>query len=1096
MTCEKKAETMYQQAKQSDPTSLMIGMLAVLGSPEVDETVRRHDAILLRQLVNKGPEKDFCFPRLSAAHKMEFASELLRLFEVETLPRIQTKIGDVVSKLAEYVCDTEDPRGSLGPPNGWPALLPLVFRMADPASNQNRESCVAAISLLKACVGTLQDGVVGARTELQTILSNALQNSDLKLRTAALLLVCEIVGVVQKKDWVSLLQTAPVLWQVLEQMAAANDTDTLQEAMQALIEVATLEPDFFKASLQQNMQPAQFFAAVAKNRQMESLRPMALEWLVSFLEKRSKWLTKTLPAFAALCVEVCMELMLEVEDGEQELKVWAERMDDEEGDEDEDELFHAGEEAIDRVAQAVTMESLGTVLFQVIGTYVKQEQWQAKHAALAAVKQTVEYVEEKEHVNQMAQLLIQHVDSNHPRVRYKALHAIGQLANDQSPHFQEAWHEKLMPVLLMKMDDPVDRVAAMAMSAFVSFGEELDKALMASYAQGFMMKLVNKLQTSQHRGVREESITSIAVIAGVIEKDFSQYYGEIMPMLKHFVMKATAQNENRLRGKSFECMSLLGIAVGKEKFLPDAKDAISEMMKTQLEADDVQREYIKEASERIAQCLKRDFEPFLQHLLPGLFRSLKIEEEAVNGPVDEDDDEYVQVTNGEGKTVQVKSSKFEELSQAVQLLLCFCTELEGAYFDYAQTTAEHLLPLLTPGDDEMSMLIEDVRGTALQVWALLIKVAKVGAQERGIQSALPQQLFTTGLQKTFETMEKSSEAEKLSETASGITECIKNVGPGVLSASEVHQLVGKIFALTDQSLQRSQELEKVKQEQKSGDAAAVQALGGEDEDDEEDDQEQEEEQCRRNYEEVLGALMQVAPAEFMPCLEQCGQKITMWLQRKDLKVLALYLACDLILHLKEESVKVWPIFMPQVFASLSDADADLRTAGAYAVNLAAPLNSFAEAAPQAFQELARIVGAPKPKKRDDKGKIAFDNAVAALLSLAKSKPSHCPAGLEVWPLILSKLPLRDDEEEAQKVHESLADLVLAQEPSLVGGDGKNLGPTLSILAEVHHMEGICNKTTEEKILQIFKMIPQNILGGLAAGFTGKQQKKIESMLAG
>merc|ERR1719335_1036448 len=106
------------------------------------------------------------------------------------------------------------------------------------------------------------------------------------------------------------------------------------------------------------------------------------------------------------------------------------------------------------------------------------------------------------------------------------------------------------------------------------------------YAPPMMQKLVEKLQVTQHRGVREESITVIAV---VIEKDFSRYYDGIMPMLKQFVMHATGERENRLRGKAFECMSLLGIAVGKEKFCPDAQEAISEMMKTPLEADDVQR---------------------------------------------------------------------------------------------------------------------------------------------------------------------------------------------------------------------------------------------------------------------------------------------------------------------------------------------------------------------------------------------------------------------------------------------------------------------------------------------------------------------------
>ncbi|CAE8709034.1 unnamed protein product, partial [Polarella glacialis] len=408
---------------------------------------------------------------------------------------------------------------------------------------------------------------------------------------------------------------------VLQQLAQAKEEDLLQECIQGFIDVATVEPDFFKGQLQASMEPAKFMASVARTREVSDngLRNLALEWLVTYLEKRTKWCIKSLPNYAPLVLEASMDLMLEVEDGEDELKAWAARMDDEEGEEDEDELYHFGEESIDRVVEAVQMEQLGTSVFRLIGHFASQASWQAKHAALAAIKQTVEYVEEQAHVDEMAKLLLQHVDHPHPRVRYTALHGIGQLANDQAPKFQETSHQTVMPALLKKMDDPVDRVAAMAMSAFVSFGEELDTSLMATYASAMMQKLVNKLQTSQHRGVREESITSIAVIAGVIEKDFSAYYDGIMPMLKQFIMHATSEKENRLRGKSFECMSLLGIAVGKEKFLPDARDAISEMMKTPLEADDVQREYIKEASERICQCLKKDFAPFLTHLLPGIF---------------------------------------------------------------------------------------------------------------------------------------------------------------------------------------------------------------------------------------------------------------------------------------------------------------------------------------------------------------------------------------------------------------------------------------------------------------------------------------------
>merc|ERR1719384_1219500 len=266
-----------------------------------------------------------------------------------------------------------------------------------------------------------------------------------------------------------------------------------------------------------------------------------------------------------------------------------------------------------------------------------------------------------------------------------------------------------MPVLMRKMDDTIDRVASMAMSAFVSFGEELENALMNQYARDFMQKLVGRLQTSKHRMVQEECVTSIAVIAGVIEKDFSQYYDGIMPLLKQLVLNATGEKESRLRGKAFECMSLLGLAVGKEKFLPDAQKAVEEMLKTSLQADDLQKEYLKEAFERICKCLKNDFAPFLPHLLPGIFNSLKLEAEdagAVRPGAAGDEDEYITVSTGEGKLVKVRSSKFEEMLQSAQLLNTYCEEMEGAFFDYIKPTAEALLPLLS-ASDELSLLCDE-----------------------------------------------------------------------------------------------------------------------------------------------------------------------------------------------------------------------------------------------------------------------------------------------------------------------------------------------------------------------------------------------------
>lgn len=893
----------------------------------------------------------------------------------------------------------------------------------------------------------------------------------------------------EKKDWAPLLATVPVLNNVLIVLAKQQQIEDLQECLQSYVEIAEVEPDFFKQSLAQNMEPANTLAGIVKTRDADdSLRNLALEFLVTYTEKKPKWLSKSLPAFAPLAIECCMHMMLEVESTEDELKAWASRMDDEEGEEDADELFHAGEEAIDRIVEAMDMENVSSSLFPLVARFSSESSWQAKLAALAAVKQTVEYADDEDHIAQMAQLLLGNVDHPHPRVRYTALHAIGQLANDQAPHFQEKSHKEVMPVLLAKMDDQVDRVASMAMSAFVSFGEELDTAFMLTYAPLFMDKLVQKLRTSNHRMVKEESITSIAVIAGVIENDFSHYYDSIMPLLKQLIVAATGEKESRLRGKAFECMSLLGIAVGKDKFLPDAKEAVEHMLKkVPNDADELQREYIKEASERICKCLKQDFAFFLPHLLPNIFQNLKLDS---TDHADDDDDNYLRIQTGDGKVVRVHSSKFEELQNSVQLLTTFCSEMEGGYFDFIQPTAEHLMPLLTASDSQ-TLLCDEARSAAYQCWALLIKCAEKG-REAGKQPAnLSDELLTAVLPKICTTMKDETDPDSVRECAEGLSECLKYGRKDSLGREVFVQIFEMTMALMDASLSRTSVLIVEKRKEAAGAPAELQA------DEDADEDEDEEEQCRRALEEVFGSMMELAPTFFVEALPKCEEKIRLWMSEEKTITIALFLVCDLLEKMKERSVPLWPTMIPAVFPCLTHAKAEIRIPACYAVNLAAPLSQFAEATPQALKELSQILSAPvqkKGRKEKAKARMALDNAVAATLALAVNRPNECAGQLPLmFELVLGKLPLKEDEEEAKKVHEIVVSQCLANNVALLGQDNKNLPALLKALAEMYKQENICEKETDQKIVTVIKSLPQAVLEGAASQFSEKQVKKIQNI---
>ncbi len=63
-------------------------------------------------------------------------------------------------------------------------------------------------------------------------------------------------------------------------------------------------------------------------------------------------------------------------------------------------------------------------------------------------------------------------------------------------------------------------------------------------------------------------MTSIASVADTAEEKFVPYYDLFMPSLKHIVENGVQKELRLLRGKTIECISLIGLAVGKEKVRP------------------------------------------------------------------------------------------------------------------------------------------------------------------------------------------------------------------------------------------------------------------------------------------------------------------------------------------------------------------------------------------------------------------------------------------------------------------------------------------------------------------------------------------------
>ncbi len=144
-----------------------------------------------------------------------------------------------------------------------------------------------------------------------------------------------------------------------------------------------------------------------------------------------------------------------------------------------------------------------------------------------------------------------------------------------------------------------------------------------------------------------------------------------VPALKYIIQNATTTELRLLRGKTIECISLIGLAVGKDKFMADAGEVMELLLKTQqkgeggeeeLADDDPQMSYMISAWARICKIMGARFAPYLPLVMGPIMKtaSLKpevalLDNEELTG-VENDSEDWQFVSLGEQQNFGIKTS--------------------------------------------------------------------------------------------------------------------------------------------------------------------------------------------------------------------------------------------------------------------------------------------------------------------------------------------------------------------------------------------------------------------------------------------------------
>ncbi|KAG5517746.1 hypothetical protein RHGRI_038206 [Rhododendron griersonianum] len=1063
-----QAELIFNLCKQTDPNSLALKLAHLLQfSPHLEG--RAMSAILLRKQLTR--DDSYVWPRLSPATQSSLKSIFLACIQREEAKTIIKKLCDTVSELASGIL----------PDNGWPELLPFMFQCVSSDSPKLQESAFLIFAQLSQYIG---ENLIPHIKHLHAVFLQCLtssSNSDVKIAALSADLL-------------------PAMMRTLTEALNGGNEATAQEALELLIELAGTEPRFLRRQLV-DVVGSMLQIAEAETLE-EGTRHLAIEFVITLAEARERapGMMRKLPQFISRLFAILMKMLLDIEDD----PAWhsAETEDEEAG---ETSNYSVGQECLDRLSIALGGNTIVPVASEQLPAYLAAPEWQKHHAALIALAQIAEGC--SKHLFDVVYIGHQAVSSfdsclahcdPHPRVRWAAINAIGQLSTDLGPDLQVQYHQRVLPALAAAMDDFQNpRVQAHAASAVLNFSENCTPDILTPYLDGIVSKLLVLLQNGKQM-VQEGALTALASVADSSQEHFQKYYDAVMPYLKAILMNATDKSNRMLRAKAMECISLVGMAVGKEKFREDAKQVMEVLMSlqgSQMESDDPTTSYMLQAWARLCKCLGQDFLPYMSFVMQPLLLSAQLKPDVTitsadsDNEADESDDDSMETITLGDKRIGIKTSVLEEKATACNMLCCYADELKEGFFPWIDQVAPTLVPLLK------FYFHEEVRKAAVSAMPELLRSAKLAVEKglaQGRNESYVKQLSDYIVPALVEALHKvEPDTEICASMLDALNECIQLSGT-LLGESQVRSIVDEIKqVITASSSRKRERAERAKAE--DFDAEEGELLKEENE---------QEEEVFDQVGEILGTLIKTFKASFLPFFDELSSYLTpMWGKDKtaEERRIAICIFDDVAEQCHETALKYYDTFLPFLFEACNDENPDVRQAAVYGLGVCAEFGGsvFKPLVGEALSRLNVVIRDPNALQAENL--MAYDNAVSALGKICQFHRDSIDSA-QVVPAWLSCLPIKGDLIEAKVVHDQLCSMVEMSDREILGPNNQYLPKIVAVFAEVLCAgKDLATEQTAGRMINLLRQLQQTLppatLASTWSSLQPQQQLALQSILS-
>lgn len=362
---------------------------------------------------------------------------MLLLLQHETSPHLKRKICEVVAEVARNLIDDDGTQR-------WPEVLQLLFQCANASNVDLQESALRIFASVPGIFGNHQNNYLQIIKEMLMNYLDPASNPEVRFQAARALVAFILLHdkeVELQKYFADLL---PHLITITAESIKQEEDQTL---IKLLIDMAETVPKFLRPQIEAIFEVC--INVFSSSEVDDEWRHLALEVMVSLAENAAPMVRKKAEKYIAALVPLILSMMSDLEDEDD----WA--VSDEINEDDSGENNIIAESALDRLACSLGGKAILPHVISNIPNMLNNPDWKYRHAALMAISAAGEgcHKQMEAMLDNIMQGVLKYLMDPHPRVRYAACNAIGQMATDFAPTFEKKYHESVIPGLLTLLDD-------------------------------------------------------------------------------------------------------------------------------------------------------------------------------------------------------------------------------------------------------------------------------------------------------------------------------------------------------------------------------------------------------------------------------------------------------------------------------------------------------------------------------------------------------------------------------------------------------------------------------------------------------------------